>query len=294
MNVGFCLWLWSQSLSGNEVWILFHEVAFPIQRHQPLGHNVLGVVTRGMAWLAARAATRIFVTIPGWEAFLSKICRHHVPVDWLPVPSNLSTGAAPEAVAEVRERLAGQPGEVLLGHFSTYGPAVTKLLAPALPALLELEPRRKTLLLGHGGEQFGRALIRKHPGLSGRIQAPGFLSAKQVAVHLAACDCLVQPSVDGVSTRRTSLMAGLALGLPIVSWEGRLTEPVWRETGAVALATTPDSLLAAVEEVLADSDYRAALGIRAGEVYAKHFALENTIRALRGKEAMILAREACS
>ena len=67
MNVPFCWWL---SRRPEPVWIMFHEMAFPIARDQPLTHNFLGVVTRLMVSLVAREAERIFVTVPAWEALL--------------------------------------------------------------------------------------------------------------------------------------------------------------------------------------------------------------------------------
>src|SRR2546421_747505 len=79
-------------------------------------------------------------------------------------------------------------------------------------------------------------MVERFPGLQGRVFAPGALPGDQVAVHLAATDLLVQPFPDGVTTRRTSLMAGLALGRPIVTTGGFNTEPLWKETGAVFLA----------------------------------------------------------
>ena len=38
-----------------------------------------------------------------------------------------------------------------------------------------------------------------------------------LAEHVRACDVLVQPYPDGISSRRTSAMAGLALGVAVVT-----------------------------------------------------------------------------
>ncbi|MFP2934740.1 glycosyltransferase, partial [Pyxidicoccus sp. 3LG] len=103
-----------------------------------------------------------------------------------------------------------------------------------------------------------------------------------VAAHLAACDVLVQPYPDGVSARRTTAMAGLALGRPLVTNNGHLTEPMWRELGAVALVegTSPEPLVAATERLLADAGARTTLGERAARVYRERFSLERTVEAL--------------
>ena len=48
--------------------------------------------------------------------------------------------------------------------------------------------------------------------------------------------CLIQPYPDGVTSRRTSVMACLSQGRAVVTTAGRLTEPLWPASGAVALA----------------------------------------------------------
>jgi len=79
-------------------------------------------------------------------------------------------------------------------------------------------------------------LTAQNPHLGIRIAATGELPAEQIPAHLRACDLLVQPFPDGVSSRRTSVMAGLANGVPVVTNLGLLSEPLWRKSGAVALA----------------------------------------------------------
>jgi hypothetical protein len=76
-------------------------------------------------------------------------------------------------------------------------------------------------------------------------------------------------------------MAGLALGLPLVTTRGRATEPVW-EHGLVALAPEdPRALVATVERLLADPEARRRLGAAGRAGYQEHFTLEQTVRALR-------------
>jgi glycosyltransferase involved in cell wall biosynthesis len=137
--------------------------------------------------------------------------------------------------------------------------------------------------VGKGGDQFAALFCQQNPTLHGQVHATGCLSPEQVAAHLAACDCLVQPFVDGVSSRRTSVMAGLALGAPIVTNRGPLTDSVWNNTNAVVLSRSSSSseFLEAVERLLAESGIWKGLGHRAGGFYQEHFALVRTIHALR-------------
>lgn len=277
MNIPFCLWLLSRHREA--VWTVFHEVAFPWGR--PLKHDVLAAVHRLMALLVARASDRIFVTTPAWESLLRRLPIGARRIDWLPVPSNFPSGID-GAAASVRRKLVGAQPAFVLGHFGTFGPGIAPILAQALPAFLARD-HRVALLIGRGGRELLTQLARAEPTLAGRMHATDWLPQAEIPAHLAACDLLIQPYPDGVSARRASLMVGLATGRPILTNEGALTEPIWRESGAVALA--PDAsaaaLGAALDSLQADPARRTQLGERAADLYAKHFSLAHTIRALR-------------
>jgi len=81
-------------------------------------------------------------------------------------------------------------------------------------------------------------------------------------------------------------MAGLALGLPIVTTRGFLTDPVWDTCGAVVLApaSSPPAFVHAVEAVLRDADERRRLRTQAAKLYAERLALERTIEILRAAD----------
>jgi glycosyltransferase involved in cell wall biosynthesis len=280
MNLAFCSWLLLRSREAP--WVMFHEVAFPCAWGQRLAHNVLGVVQRLMAALVARAAARIFVSIPAWEPLLRRLAPRPASFTWLPVPSTVAFRSNPAAAAAVRRRFAGESATVI-GHFGTFGGQVAERLAAALPPLLHAAPGRVGLLVGRRSQDFAGRLLREHAGLAGRLHATGEMPPEAVADHLRACDLLVQPYPDGASSRRTSLMAGLALGLPIVSTDGSLTEGVWRREGLVALAPAdrPAEVVATVEGLLADPAARQRLGSGGRDGYDRHFSLERTVRTLR-------------
>jgi glycosyltransferase involved in cell wall biosynthesis len=277
MNVPFCWWL---SRRPEPVWVMFHEVAFPFSRRQPLAHQMLAVVNRVMAELIARKAEKIFVSIPAWGKLLPKCVRRSIT--WLPVPSNVPTTVSEEKVVVIRRRVT-RPHEIVIGHFGTYASHVTSLLMATLPGILKEDVRRRLLLFGRGSKEFAANLRDRDPDLRDRIDATGPLDPEGIASHLAACDCIFQPYTDGVSSRHASLLASLALGLPIVTNQGPLTDSIWQETKAVLLAPSSSStdLIAAVEDLLADGSKREALANQAARFYRNHFALERTIETLR-------------
>ena len=77
-------------------------------------------------------------------------------------------------------------------------------------------------------------------------------------------------------------MAALANGVAIVSTAGALTEAVWEETGAVALAPASDAraIAAAVVGLLSDPAGRATLGAAGRRTYDERFAIDRTLAAL--------------
>lgn len=277
MNVPFCLWLAARR--RHPVWVMYHEVAYPLSWSQPLKHNFLGVVTRGMASIVARAAERIYISTPTWESILP----NRPSMTWLPVPSNIPTNADAECINRIRRRIAPQPGQVVIGHFGTFGSHVMPRLADLLPVLLAADPKRVALLAGPGGKRFVTEMIQTSPELEDRVVATNALEPGELAAHLSACDVLIQPYVDGASGRRGSLMAGLGLGLPIITTYGARTEPVWQASGAVVLAPalSTDAFLKAAEALLADLEWQADLRRKAIELYEERFALAKTIRELR-------------
>jgi len=282
MNVPFALWLARRK--AEEVWVLFHEAVFPWGWERPWRHNVLGAVTRGMAALLTARADRLLVSTPAWGAYLPERLRR-VPIEWLPVPSNLPTSPSPAAVAEARAALSAGPEQVLIGHLGTYQALVAGLLEEVLPGLLAQEPHRRAILTGRGSEAFARTLTGRHPELAGRVLALGGQPAERLAATLRACDMLLQPFSDGLSTRRSSVMAGLGLGLPLVSNVGEATEPLWHGSGALALAPSPTgaALREAAESLLSTPERWPGLGRRAADFYATHFSLEHTVAVLLGE-----------
>jgi len=288
MNLPFCVWLWSRRRTP--VWVMFHEVVFPLNWSQPFHHKILGVMTRVMAYIAARSAERIFTSILAWQKFVQPLARQGQSLNWLPIPSTVPTEVNPQRVESLRAQMV-QPGESLVGYFGTYSKYVHTILQATFTALLRADPRRRALLLGHAGRAFAQELAKPEPALAGRVFAPGGLPASEVSCHLAACDLLVQPYPDGISSRRTSSMAGLALGIPIVTNEGPLSEPLWRESGAVSLARddSAQELILAAEEVLSSRLRQAELRCHATSLYQQRFAVEHVVALLRSEPRALAA-----
>ncbi len=283
INVPFCWWVWKRaSKHGDQVDLMVHE-PFLSFSWRSLAQNAAAGAHRLMCTLLLRAANRVWLSIPGWEPFLRPYALgREIPFQWLPIPSNVPVLDDTAATQAVRRRYAeGQ--RVLIGHFGTFGSLIGNLLEPILIQLAADAPGQAIVLMGERSEQFREEMIRKEPRLAALLHATGKLPAGQLSSHLAACDLLIQPYPDGVSSRRGSAMAGLSHGKAIVTTSGHLTESLWSQSGAVALAPAGDTaaFLAETRRLREDSAGRQRLGRAAGMLYRERFDLSYTIGALR-------------
>jgi hypothetical protein len=283
-NLPWCRWLQRHARSGRGVRVMFHEPYFEFVR-TPIAQNALAVVQRQMARTLLRAADHVYLSTDAWRPYLGPYApKGRDPFSTLPIPSAIPRCDRPGEAAARRRTLTGSQTRRLVGHFGTYGAHIAPMVRSVLIALLSEEAELSAVCIGAGSEEFVRSLLDSAPTLAGRVHATGRASAADIAIDLAACDLLVQPYFDGVTTRRTSVMAGLINGRPIVTTTGHLTEPVWTESGAVALTPSGDTpaFVQSSRALLADHERRAALGARGERTYRERFALPHTIDALRG------------
>jgi glycosyltransferase involved in cell wall biosynthesis len=159
---------------------------------------------------------------------------------------------------------------------------VTTLMDRVLPELLRQSDRTRVLLIGAGSDRFGAAFARQYPRWADRVTATGTLNDSSLAIHVAACDVLLQPYPDGVSSRRTTVMAGLRLGVPIVTTAGYVTEALWEHSGAIRLVPVDRAteMAAHVSDLLLHAEGRERLSRAGRDLYERTFALERTIAAL--------------
>jgi glycosyltransferase involved in cell wall biosynthesis len=281
MNLGFCRWVARRHAAGDDVRLMFHEVAYPFLWPDRPPRWLLAIAQRRMARTIVRACSRLYVSTPSWEPLLPRVDGPPRPATWLPIPSAIPFADDPAAVAELRRRLAPS-GEAIIGTFGTFGGLIAAMLRDVLPPLLSGRTGRVGLLIGRNGPKFAEGVVSAEPDLAGRLVATGGLAARDASLYFQACDLMLQPYPDGVSTRRSSMMAALAHGRPAVSIVGRLSEPLWAELGLVATAPAddPGAFVAAAERLLADPDARARLGAKASDEYGRRFAAERTIEGL--------------
>jgi glycosyltransferase involved in cell wall biosynthesis len=264
---------------------MVHEPFIEMKRG-PLRHVAIAVVHRLMTTVLMLSAHRVWVAIPAsaWGSrlrpysFGRKVC-----IDWLPIPSCVTAIREPQL--PVREKYAAAT-QLVIGHFGSYGDDVSALLVERLPSIMGSGAGPALLLIGARSDSFRAYLVARHPEWSEKIHATGYLPPTELPRYLAACDLLLQPYPDGITSRRTSAMACLALGLPIVTTSGHLTETLWAESGAVALADVSDAqgFATTATRLLTNHETRARLGQQGQRVYHDNFSVDLVVDALTSRK----------
>ena len=283
LNVRLCRWIRRRAGAGDRLEIMVHEPGLAF-REGKLRHDLMAAVHRLMLTTLLSRAQRVWTAIPAWVDVMRPWSpgREDLSFCWLPVPSTLPVTDAEDSIHRFRARKT-KPGGVIIGHFGTYQPAVRLALSNLLPKLLTEVPEAHIELLGRGSEQVLETLRTRLGDQAFRVDASGELDAAGLSQRLQACDLLVQPYPDGASTRRTTLMAALAHGVPVVTTVGRLSESFWRDSDAIATVGVGDieGMARQAATVARDPKRRQAMAASARATYDARFDLRHVIHALR-------------
>lgn len=284
MNVAFCGWLRNRAVRKQDrVEIMLHEPFLPFSS-KSIRQSAVALVHRFMTVVLLQAAERVWMSIPGWEnRWRPYALGRRIPFQWLPIPAGIPVRDDPAGVEAERHK-RGRGTGFLIGHFGTYGPPVTQFLEPILFALASEPADQRVLLMGRGSEEFRRAMIQKDARMADRLEATGPLPPGELSLHIAACDVLIQPYPDGVSSRRTSFMAGLSHAKPVVTTSGELSEDCWAESGVIPIAPAGDvtRFVQLVDALRDQPEERRRLGHTARIFYQERFDIEHIIATLRG------------
>jgi hypothetical protein len=259
--------------------VMVHEAVFVTDRRWSPLHRALEVASSAVSRSVFSAADRIFCSTSAWFPCIRRLIGEQRSLVNRPIFSNLPTVADAPTVAAMRKRLGLQATQVV-GHFGTFGPAIRSRIVPVLKRML-LETNSQVLLIGGGGHDVKRQLETEIHCEPHRVVATGRLDASDAVAAMSCCHLAIQAFPDGANSRRSSLIAWLPLGIPVVCNAGENTEPIWQASKAICLAHTPESMCEQAFSMLGNpamADNYAKLGRK---FYDDVLDVRHTVNALR-------------
>jgi len=186
--------------------VMFHETTVP---KWPWRFAVMYAWQRPILRVVARQADAVFVSTRRWVPELQS-AGSRIPATLLPVGSNIPR--SPLTRKEARQCLGISEDCLVLGIFGGAHPS--RLLDWIAEAARAVQHTQRNLLVVHVGPE-GESMKGAMSGLP--LRTLGTRSAEGAGDALRAMDFLVSPFIDGVSTRRGSVMAALNNGLPVAT-----------------------------------------------------------------------------
>lgn len=224
-------------LRGSRLVLLVHEPYLPFStpRSWPLA-----IWQRIQLRVLVALADEVVGTVEGWSSRLSRAAaprmRH------LPVGSNLPDTR--DSRPETRAAFELGDDDVVIAAFSTPHPGWSKDHVTAALRRLATAPGEFVVL------NLGASSVPLDGAGGLRVITPGRQPPEELAAFLAAADVLLCPFVDGVSTRRTTMMAGLQHEVAVIGTRGELTGPLLEGKAGDAVVLTPAGDPAAFAEAV--------------------------------------------
>jgi len=223
--------------------------------------TLMGAYQRAQLKSLVRLADTVIVTT---ERLATEVGNEavHIPVASNIVPLAVSRQAARQSL--------GIRDELVVGLFGTAHPSCDRSYSEAaIRGLAEHHPASPVIILN-----LGAGAPPPEVPAAVAVRTPGALDSRELSLHLRASDLLLLPLTDGLSTRRTTMMAGLAHGLPVLGLQGAHTDRILVEhPEALRLVTVGDrqGFAAAAIALAADVNRLRAMGEAARLLYERAF-----------------------
>ncbi len=227
-------------LRGIAVVTIVHEPYVPLELN--VKRFILSVAQRVMLVMLMLSSRRVAVT----TMMLAHQLRRLLPwfgerVHRVPVGSNIVMHRIDQSERRaLRGALGVAPdGAVLVFFGSLHETKLLGLILRTFVYLRESGVAATLLIVGQDQATFSAAAAKAGLTVPAEVICTGYATTEEVSHYLQCGDLMLAPFMDGVSTRRTTVVAALQHGLPVVSTEGRCTErPIF--AGAVSMTPCHD------------------------------------------------------
>lgn len=258
---------WVLHARGARIGVVFHDPgAFPVRQNRGAVRRIADylrrwVQERVMRSLERRAELAVFTVPTDRVAWLRRLHHRHL---FVPVGSNVpaALGTGERSIPTIAV-FAVSSGERTASDVAAIAGAARRAAA--------VVGRVRLVVFGRNADDAHTALEAACAGAPIELVVRGVQLPGEAARTLADADVLL--FVRGhVSSRRGSVIAALAHGLPVVGFSGQETAPPITEAG-VALVPEGDhaALAERLAQVLNDCSLRQELSARSRSTYAQHF-----------------------
>jgi glycosyltransferase involved in cell wall biosynthesis len=252
--------------AGARISIVFHDVE-PYTGTRLIDQVRHFVQLRAMRRLLA-AADRAIFTVPPEK------------LSWVPVPAPPNASFIPVGANLPIPPEGHSAGSVdstpTIGVFSITGgdPGTreTQTIVSAVRYASEKLGNLRLSVFGRHAEVREAALREGLRDCPVTLSVEGVVDADHVVQRFTTCDVLFFLR-GGISSRRSSAIAGIACGLPVIALSSPETAPPITDAGVVLVPAAQDEQFKeALVRVLSDPSYRAGLAARSRSAYREHFA----------------------
>lgn len=253
--------------------VMVHEARRPIENWR---HSLSTSWIHWSLWTIGRAADVLFFSIDPWvEKYQSWFPK--IPVLHLPVGSNIPVVGMPKQ--EAKQRLGLDSQCLTLGLFGRVSPSLSlEHIRDAVGSVEASGVPYAVLYVGSQGAYVSDQLPHSP------VIADGPHSPEEVSRRFQAMDCMLLPFVEGVSTRRTSLMTGLQHGVAVAGTWGPLTDKILLEQPSAMLLTPAqdrEEYKRGILRLAADPQLREQIAKSGQRFYEENFSWEVIIQRLR-------------
>jgi glycosyltransferase involved in cell wall biosynthesis len=264
---GFSLALipfWQQCSQHFQTILVVHETYYWYLKYP--GTWFKGIIQQYVLQQLVRHSDQVCCSSEAYIQQLSRYTQKQNKIHQLPIPSNIPPQPfSIQERMELRQSLGITPEQrQVLTLFGCYASIQQSWLTQLDRRLQALGKSVAWLLIGDA-KKIDLPLYNP-------IIRPGFLDAVSLSHHIQISDLMLLPHEFGISAKRTSLMAGLEHGIPVIGTKGRLTDGFFADIKSVSLVSDRDYPAFEVE-VLNFLDQPSSLSdlvISGQDYYAKH------------------------
>ena len=229
INLSFCYFVNQLGTkTAIPIALMCHELHYPLQAHPKA--MIMFTLHIVMLIILVKTASYTFASTYYMAQRIKKIMPFKIKNIYpMPVSSNIEYQPQNQSAIRQKKKDLGLEGYWVIGCFGGFHPSKNyRLLFKILNHFIRDHPHQKIKILFIGAS---KEEIISHcpdcPYFHSFLVASGYLNDDEVSTYLSCMDIFAGYFNDGLSTRRSSVMAALAHGIPIISTKTFRTDLVF-------------------------------------------------------------------